>query len=158
MSAHQKTQITNAAKPSRIDSIRSWIAASVGVMALILQLLVPTLARASGGDWVEICSDLGVVMVQIDLNDIDDRPGTRPDCAECTLCTASVSSPPELDMPIGAAVSGMSMLVPTAPGIRMHESRRLRPEARGPPDQNIELTSPVAFVIKELTQYNGGVL
>lgn len=158
MSARHKTQIATAARTSRGDSIRSLIAASVGVTALILQLLVPTLARASAGDWVEICSDLGVVMVQLDLNDVDDSPATRPDCANCPLCLASASAPPEFDMSIGAAVSGMSVPVPAAPGIRLHESRRQRPEARGPPVRSIELTSPMAFVIKEPIRYNGGVL
>lgn len=57
----------------------------LGIALLVLQLFAPEMARAAlGGTWVEICSDYGVIEVQMDLGGTDS--GTGSVCPECVFC------------------------------------------------------------------------
>ena len=48
--------------------------ALLGALALVLQLLAPSFSSASEGEWIEICSEAGAIMVQVDLSgDADTR-------------------------------------------------------------------------------------
>ena len=73
------------------ESVLRRLLAVLAVLALVMVQVLPSIAAASGaGEWVEICSDSGVVVVQMDLGG-DPAPKqhtTCPDCINCAFCGA----------------------------------------------------------------------
>lgn len=57
------------------------------VVMLVLQILFPSLGKAeSSGRWIEICSEFGIVEVQVPLEDQGNPDGECPDCETCLMC------------------------------------------------------------------------
>ena len=68
---------------------RLW--AVLALCALVFVQMLPGVAVAAGaGEWVEICSDSGVVLIQVDFDANDDGTPAQhepcPDCANCAFC------------------------------------------------------------------------
>lgn len=62
------------------------------VFALLLQVILPTTAQASGGIWVEICGEFGAQTVLMDVSGDDPAPAEPapcPDCGPCVLCAVA---------------------------------------------------------------------
>lgn len=68
-------------------------AAVVALCSLVFLQLFPLAASAAGnGEWIEICSDSGVVLVKVDLSgetEDSNSHGKCPDCAQCPFCALS---------------------------------------------------------------------
>ncbi|WP_240482174.1 DUF2946 family protein [Ruegeria marisrubri] len=134
------------------------LAGVVGVLLLLLQSFLPTLASADEGEWMEICSEAGPVLVQVDLEDDSDGTAPCPDCASCILCAASgpalMAAAPELARPevvqIGT-LQGRDVYKPYNPA-------QFWPDNRGPPcaSQNRNERAPRASTAS--TQVTGGAL
>ncbi|MGH1414908.1 MAG: DUF2946 family protein [Pelagimonas sp.] len=111
--------------------------ALVAVFALFLQLFAPNLAKAANLEWIEICSEFGVTMVEVDLSDGPDHPGLPcPDCDACTVCATSLLVVSQ------DAVGGLTPInavldlgYQTRPGSKP-ENRFLWPVTRAPPSEN----------------------
>ncbi len=114
------------------DSLR-FLMATAGILALMFQLLLPVVAQASGGDWIEICSEAGPVMMQLDAKDEGDTSDQCPRCKNCTLCvvTASVLNTGFAEI-FDADRTQMIAVIWHHPELRS-VSKYARPEARGPP-------------------------
>jgi hypothetical protein len=53
----------------------------------MLQFAAPIASQAAGGEWIEICSEFGIVEIQVDTGGSPDN-ATQPGCPECTLCAS----------------------------------------------------------------------
>ena len=81
-------------KPSTQRAGRRWrVLCGWGcVLALLLQVILPTTAQASGGIWIEICGEFGAEMVLMDVSGDETEPAKTapcPDCGPCMLCAAT---------------------------------------------------------------------
>lgn len=79
-------------------SFRRVSGACAGILLLLLQLIAPLMGQAAtGGEWVEICSEFGAVEVLIASDGSPIEVPDSPDCDTCTLCTSLTvvpSAPP----------------------------------------------------------------
>ncbi|WP_299351238.1 DUF2946 family protein [uncultured Shimia sp.] len=132
----------------------------LAVLSLMFQMLAPSLASASQGDWIEICSEYGTVLKQIDLSNGERPPASEHiDCEDCTFCAfaAPMSPPigPEFDLPdasLGMAVRWAELM---SDGVERYKW----PESRGPPaapqDHNAMRECRASTA---LTNFQGGAL
>ena len=132
----------------------------MAVLSLMLQLLAPSLASATQGDWIEICSEYGTILKQVDLSDETRSPGKgHSDCEDCTFCAlAALTSPPTgpefdlADASNGKTVRWVELLQGGVP-------RHLWPETRGPPalTQTHKAVRDIRALMA-LTNFQGGAL
>lgn len=109
------------------------LAGLVTVVALVLQLWAPAAAQASDSTWVEICSEVGPVLIQMDLSDEPSDPGPCPKCQDCALCAVAdgLSGNPMLK-PVFAA--HMAAVNPVCPSQSVAPNpAQFWPDNRGPP-------------------------
>lgn len=106
--------------------------ALLAVVALLLQLLLPGIARAANGDWIEICSESGPVLIQVDA-----EPGSSdavcPKCKDCVLCAAAVPGVSTSQTWLMLALPATRSLSLTDVEFSLAETRFQRPLTRGPP-------------------------
>lgn len=120
---------------------RRGLAGLLAVFALILQLLAPGVARATNGEWVEICSEIGPVLMQIDVSgDETDQNSPCPKCKTCTLCAAAVPFAPKFGAPVLTNNAEPRDLSLTDRRIDLPELRYQRPLTRGPPSATLDMT------------------
>ncbi|GAA6201311.1 DUF2946 family protein [Aquicoccus sp. SU-CL01552] len=140
------------------------VAAILGVFALILQLLAPGLARASQTDWMEICSDQGVVVVPMNFGD-DEAPQSprAPDgpCECCGFCLA-YSGPAAAVPPNSVSltlVHGVARAA-TLPEAQTDRAvpRAVWPSPRGPPSAPKNMTDRAPVASDASTPNKGGAL
>ena len=104
-----------------------------GVLALLLQLIAPSMSSAGTGDWMEICSEQGPVLVQIDFS--GEAPTEVP-CPKCETCALCVLNDTATDSP-GAPERIQSFVVaqitrPAAQSLSANPAQ-FWPLGRGPP-------------------------
>lgn len=133
----------------------------MAVLSLMFQLLAPSLASASEGDWIEICSDYGTILKQVDLSDGERPPASgHAKCEDCTFCAlaAPMSPPtgPEFDLANASLGKAVRWAEHVPDGVQRHQW----PESRGPPartqDKNHAVRGPRASTA--LTFIEGGAL
>lgn len=133
----------------------------VSVFFLILQLVAPSLANAANGEWIEICSEYGVEVLQIDLSQEDiGSSESRTDCKDCTFCAFSAPMEPPAGPQYLLTVSEPQQLDRWVEFQHILADRHIWPESRGPPTQknhsnNTERDFPVSLA---LTPNKGGAL
>lgn len=110
------------------------VACFAGLLALMLHLFSPNIARASSGEWIEICSGSGPVMMQVDLSGEGSTPDLPcPKCKHCTLCMVSVTTPPVFETITLTLGSQMLTLTQSTARIELPQRRYQRPMSRAPP-------------------------
>ena len=128
----------------------------LGILALLMQML-PALANSEDGIWIEICSDFGPVMMQIDA--AETPAGGRsfcPDCDDCTLCATAVpliladALAVRIDVPASRSTE-FSVL----PGTR-NLPKHLRPVTRAPPCDDIQCSAHLPRLSPSTLLLNGG--
>lgn len=123
-------------QPNRPDPIRCAlrrVGGVLGVLLLVLQLLVPHLAQADEGAWIEICAEGGATWIQMPAEETGDP---CPDCGDCLLCSTAMDV---LTPAYGAAVEPVTLMARQMTGTDMSVAaarHRLWPETRGPPFQD----------------------
>ncbi len=123
---------------SRVSPIRVF-ARLMAILALVLQLVAPSLASAADGEWIEICSEYGIVLQQIDLveGDLPSDSG-YPDCEDCTFCAFAAplcpSSGVGFELSFASANQTSRSKAPEAAGAIRYQW----PESRGPPTRHID--------------------
>ncbi|WP_372886269.1 DUF2946 family protein [Shimia sp.] len=137
------------------------LAGLMAVFALVLQLLAPSLASATQGEWIEICSEYGIVLQQIAPED-----GTLPsqesgygDCEDCAFCAFAAPLSP-------ASGAGFELIAASAAQTSRHGGREVGddaqfqwPESRGPPSAKTFLHAERdPRMSKALTSNKGGAL
>ena len=153
------TRITTSvctARPTEVWGARPMFGALFGILALLLQVM-PALATSEDGIWIEICSDLGPVMMQIDASEtpVGDAPDC-PECENCTLCATATQSlladPHTVKIkPLVHQSTGFSILASTA-----NLPKHLRPVTRGPPSATEHSAAHLPRLSQASTQLNGG--
>ncbi len=124
-----------------IATFRRMSGACAGILLLLLQLLAPIMGQAAtGGEWVEICSEYGAVEVLIAPDGTPTEVPDCPDCDSCTLCASltvvSPTSPPESAVFTIVDRQGLSR-----PGDRIADNpAQFWPDNRGPPRAKISYT------------------
>lgn len=111
----------------------------LAVFALCLQVVAPGVAKAANLEWIEICSELDIEMVQVDLSDGDGAPNVPcPDCDACTICALAAAGLPQENavVPVLVAVPLQTVMQPMH--ARAWERRYFWPVTRGPPMANSE--------------------
>ncbi|SHJ73591.1 Protein of unknown function [Shimia gijangensis] len=110
------------------------ISGLVAIVFLMLQLLAPSLASAAKGDWIEICSEYGIVLQQVDLSEGERSPGPQhTDCEDCTFCAfaAPMSPPIGSEFELSSAYAGQTTR--WVEPVDAQAQRYQWPESRGPP-------------------------
>jgi|GEM_PF-3268126 len=140
------------------------VATILGIFALILQLLAPGLARASQADWMEICSDQGVVVVRMDFGDEQAPQSPAPSGGKCECCAfcpahggtgaAVPPNPVSLTLAYGAAHAA------TLPDVKADRAvpRAVWPSPRGPPSAPENMTDRAPVASKASIPNKGGAL
>lgn len=130
----------------------------LGVLALIFQLLVPSFSFAAEGEWIEICSDVGAVLIEIDPDTgapVQNDP--CPDCDDCVMCAVS-----------GAATMVQTLAVQTDPiavglgpvgpaEISVSNPAQFWSQLRGPPLAPQDIIERARRASMALTSNTGGV-
>lgn len=140
------------------------VAAMLGILALILQLLAPSLARASQTDWMEICSDQGVVVVPMDFGEERAPQSPRaPDgpCDCCGFClayggTAAAVPPNPVSLTLAYGVARSATLPDAQTGRAVLCA--VWPSPRGPPSAPKNMTDRAPVASKATTPNKGGAL
>lgn len=118
----------------------------VAILFLMLQLLAPSLASAAKGDWLEICSEYGVVLMQVDVSDADGfaqgliGSGTT-DCKDCTFCAFAAPMGPSMGLEFELAHAFARQTTRWAEPAAPRSQRYQWPESRGPPTQNTSINA-----------------
>ncbi|MDO6520366.1 hypothetical protein Q4578_02150 [Shimia thalassica] len=129
------------------------------VLLFVLQMALPSLAHAAKGEWIEICSEYGISMVQIEV----DETGTPqenpcPECEDC-VCSAAADVSPFLNSAMGAAHwVALGAGAKAAPFDILSPNRKIRPETRGPPTAPNSITARAPRVFKASFPSKGGAL
>ena len=141
---------------------RGWFSRLVAVLSVLCVISVqvsPVAASASGdGMWIEICSEFGVVMKQVDLSgdgETDESP--CPACAQCPFCAIwDADAVPTVQ---GAAVQGFVLRCEPALGSQtvIANPAQFWPDNRGPPTAEETARMPVHDVAKAPFSNPGGV-
>ena len=144
---------------SRVFRVRAF-ASLVAVLSLVLQLVAPSLASAANGEWIEICSEYGIVLQQIELSDGDSSSDSGlADCQDCTFCAfaapLSPSAGPVFELTFASQGQAARLEAPQAAGALRYQW----PESRGPPA--LKVISPAernSRVSQAFTLTKGGAL
>lgn len=73
----------------RRDGIFRRLAGYVTVLMLAMQLLLPGIGKAeAAGSWIEICSEFGVIEIEMIAEDSNSQTKDCPDCEICLMCAA----------------------------------------------------------------------
>lgn len=143
----------------RVPLLRRF-AGIMAVLSLMLQLLAPSLASASQSDWIEICSEYGTFLKQVDLSDEASPPGKgHIDCEDCTFCALVAPMSPPAGPVFDLADASKGKAVQWAELIFSDTRRQHWPESRGPPartQDNLAMRGSRASMA--LTNYQGGAL
>lgn len=160
MPVHRTPRIPNLPGVSaRFDGVRV-LPRLVAILALVLQLLAPSLVSASNGEWVEICSEYGVVLQQVDMSEDERSPGKGPaDCLDCTFCAlAAPMSPPTgpvFELTAQVARQAARLAEPVA----MLGRDYAWPASRGPPVRSqLEFAERESRTSAASFQFQGGAL
>lgn len=144
---------------ARVPCLRAF-AGSVAIVFLMLQLLAPSLASAAKGEWMEICSEFGITLMQVDTSDDTDAQNDGySDCKDCTFCAlaAPMSPPTGLEFELSRAFARQATR--WAEPIDVLTLRYQWPESRGPPawtqEKIVERNSRAS---EALTFQKGGAL
>lgn len=131
----------------------------VGIFAFVVQMLIPTGSMAQNGDWIEICSELGAVFIQVDMTDEDTPQKTEcPDCADCLLCAAVGFDVVRLSHPHLASLQTEISTWQPDPASAIEGTYRAWPYTRGPPLGRPEISNRVFSAFSASIQVNGGAL
>ncbi|MDP5219115.1 hypothetical protein Q5Y75_17995 [Ruegeria sp. 2205SS24-7] len=130
--------------------------ALLGIALFVLQLLAPSLVRAGGGEWIEICSDGAAVWIQIDEDGEERESEPCPKCQNCMLCAVGSFAPL-------ATVPGVS-LTPAPASARLsvpaqcehHNPAQFWPDNRGPPLESQNHMIRALRVVLDFTPVTGG--
>ena len=132
------------------------VAGLLAVFALILQLLSPGLVRASDGEWIEICSELGPVMMQIDFSaDETDQNKPCPKCETCTLCAAAIPAAPGFGASAPANKDEPRTLTLIEWRTDLSGQRYQRPQSRGPPTATPDMTDRARYAPMAMSRKAG---
>ena len=107
---------------------------SVAIVFLMLQLLAPSLASAARGDWIEICSEYGITLMQVDLSDGESPSGNKHvDCENCTFCALAAPMSPPTGLEFELSATFVRQAIRWAEPVDVLAQRYEWPESRGPP-------------------------
>ncbi|WP_425045695.1 hypothetical protein [Primorskyibacter sp. S87] len=127
---------------------------------MVLQLLVPSFSSAapySAGDWIEVCADLGVILVQIDPETGEPVEGECPKCDSCTMCAVGGgllnSAAKTAQVPARLAEGSLIKALDVVPA----SSAPLWPSGRGPPTGPNDIKQRAMCAFAAPTFKTGGV-
>lgn len=145
-------------------ALRSAVA-FMAVLALTLQLIGVNAARASSGNWIEICSDFGVSYVQMDSDGnaiaksgSPDENTDCPDCADCVNCAMASFDLLDAKGAQELQLEMQAMQVSFGPQFAGLRSKHAWPETRGPPAAKNEKAERALCAIMADFLFNGGAL
>lgn len=130
----------------------------LGVLALIFQLLVPSFSYAAQGEWIEICSEAGAIVIAVDPETgapVENQPCV--DCDDCVLC--AVSGPAVVEHPTGQQDDPFSFdPCPVGhPAIGVSNPAQFWSQLRGPPLATQKIIERARRASMALTPNTGGV-
>jgi len=149
------SSVVCSARTARLRCSRSSFGALIGVLALLMQML-PALASSEEGTWIEICSDLGPVMMQIDGSGDNGGEPACPECEDCTLCATATPS----TLANNHVLRTKSLTIRAAGFVVQTNTRELprhlRPVTRGPPQGKEQRAAHLPRLSPAATPLNGG--
>ena len=119
-----------------LRSIRPVSGPVLGIFLLVLQFAAPLAGQAAGGDWIEICSECGIIEVQVDFGDSPNRT-KQPGYPACTLCSfCAISTVAQATTQVSQAICFETKTLARKPGkgeFVTQYSAHFWPVRRGPP-------------------------
>lgn len=107
----------------------------VSALFLSLQVIAPNIGQAAeGGDWMEICSEFGVIEIQINAPQEDGSECTE--CDTCVMCSVQGPSTLEDDFSALKLASSKTLIFRTDSHVVRTNPAQFWHVSRGPPDLN----------------------
>ncbi|KIC35116.1 hypothetical protein RA26_19335 [Leisingera sp. ANG-M7] len=109
------------------------LAGVCAILMLVLQVAFPGAAQAAaGGEWIEICGEFGVVVIQVAGEDSNGQQDC-PKCSTCALCAAETGAgPAALLLPAVSRVADCAVLLPEGAAVQPNPAQYWN-DGRGPP-------------------------
>jgi hypothetical protein len=118
---------------------------------------LPVLASSEDGIWIEICSDFGPAMIQIENAEGQTRDNPIcPECEDCTLCAPAAPSMLATEQKAKFATRDIRITGLVFQPINRSSPRHLRPVSRGPPMKTKQSTARLPRLPLAQTQFDGG--
>lgn len=130
----------------------------LGVLVLIFQLLVPSFSFAADGEWIEICSEVGAVLIEVDPDTgapVQEEP--CPECDDCMLCAASGPAVMSLTVTQRADPFADEMCPMEQSETAVTNPAQFWSQLRGPPLANQDIIERARRASMALTSNTGGV-
>lgn len=125
----QKRPISSAARAGLIQRLAGICVA----LLLALQLLFPAAgAAAADGQWIEICGESGVALIQVNA-ETGEAQQDCPDCSTCVLCAAETGAKPVNCPPAASRAAAAPALPLPAQALVRPNPAQYWHEGRGPP-------------------------
>lgn len=116
------------------DDVPRRLASCVAVVMLALQLLLPGVGRAETTEnWIEICSEFGVIEIDLTAEDSNSQTEDCPDCEICLMCAAENSLTRKSLIPSSTMVLAKTLSGRLQPMEAASNPAQFWHDGRGPP-------------------------
>lgn len=142
----------------RVNNMRC-VVGFFAICALCLQMIAPRVASANTLEWMEICSEFGVAVVQVDMSDENMDPDAPcPDCDNCAICALTLTGVVQSSSITLRHVSRFSDIGTKPETVEARALRYYWPNTRGPPSANSEKQDRVFRAFPVSYSNEGGAL
>lgn len=136
------------------DSFRCFFAVFLALVVFLAQAIPANAGHGSTGSgaWIEICSDGGTYLAQLD----DDGSGQAPECLHCEFCLASSGDAPTLGASAGLAPQTLELSLVSyfsEAGILPVSPEQYWSACRGPPLASVEKNMPIPILVEMVSMH-----
>lgn len=131
----------------------------VAVVMLAMQLLLPGIGKAdTAGTWIEICSEFGVIEIEVAAEDSNSPSEDCPDCEICLMCAAENSQTRRDVIPSSVLVLTQDLSGQLQPAEATSNPAQFWHDGRGPPRLNTYNMARARGAFMATTQFKGEAL
>lgn len=141
-------------KPTAKRRLASALCTVVWMILLVAQQLLPNLASAEQGNWIEICSGEGAVWVEVQSETTEGEKDC-PDCATCAFCNLVTPEAPFAPQSAALSTSMFSEVKSETRQCFATNPAQDWPDNRGPPATPKNITVRAAGAFMALTRSKG---
>ncbi|MGR3623405.1 hypothetical protein [Pseudophaeobacter sp.] len=138
------------------DGVFRRLAGCVAALMLTLQLLLPGIGQAqTTGSWIEICSEFGVIEIEVPAEDSNSQNEDCPDCEICLMCAAQNTQMRNNPAPASTLVLTRGPTGQLRPVEAASNPAQFWHDGRGPPRLNTNNMKRACGASMTTTQFKG---
>lgn len=131
----------------------------VAIVMLAMQVLLPGMGKAeAAGIWIEICSEFGVIEIEIAAEDSNSPSQDCPDCEICLMCAAELAQTRRDAFPSSVLVLAQDLTGQLQPTEAASNPAQFWHDGRGPPRLNTYNMARARGAFMATTQFKGEAL